>query len=65
MANLQALGGTLFIDEVRARFDIVAFDPRDVGLSDPVTGSRTSSPRTSFSPGWTPSRWEPARKYKR
>src|SRR5699024_9697533 len=35
--NLHALGGSLFTDEVRAHFDVVAFDPRGVALSDPVT----------------------------
>lgn len=31
-----ALSGGLFTDEVRRHFDIVGFDPRGVGLSEPV-----------------------------
>lgn len=35
--NLQLLGDALFTEEVRAQFDIIGFDPRGVGQSDPVT----------------------------
>ncbi len=35
--NLQLMGDALFTDEVRAQFDIIGFDPRGVGQSDPAT----------------------------
>ena len=35
--NLQVMGEALFTDEVRAQFDIIGFDPRGVGQSDPAT----------------------------
>src|SRR5690625_5013416 len=35
--SVHMLGDSLFTDEVRAQFDIIGFDPRGVGTSDPVT----------------------------
>ncbi|WP_163542787.1 alpha/beta hydrolase [Occultella kanbiaonis] len=42
VANLQALGPQAYGPELRARFDIIGFDPRGVGLSDPVTCFRNA-----------------------
>src|SRR5699024_9352365 len=49
--NLHALGGSLFTDEVRAHFDVVAFDPRGVALSDPVTCFRDAETEQNFFAG--------------
>lgn len=35
--SVHLLGDALFTDEVRAQFDVIGFDPRGVGQSDPVT----------------------------
>lgn len=35
--SLQMMGDDLFTEEVRAQFDLIGFDPRGVGDSDPVT----------------------------
>lgn len=37
VASLHGIGAGLFDASVRERFDIVSFDPRGVGTSDPVT----------------------------
>src|SRR5699024_6076448 len=49
--NLHSLGGSLFTDELRAHFDIVAFDPRGVALSDPVTCFRDAETEQKFFAG--------------
>src|SRR5699024_10811933 len=49
--NLHALGGSLFTDEVRAHFHAVAFDPRSVALSDPVTCFRDAESEQNFFAG--------------
>jgi pimeloyl-ACP methyl ester carboxylesterase len=36
VSSLHELGGVMFSDEMRARFDLVGFDPRGVGLSAPL-----------------------------
>lgn len=46
--TLHVLGDTLYTEEVRARFDIIAFDPRGVGESDPVTCFRNQERETAF-----------------
>ncbi|WP_166354926.1 alpha/beta fold hydrolase [Phytoactinopolyspora limicola] len=38
---VRRFADTAFTDDVRARFDIVGFDPRGVGASDPATCYRT------------------------
>ncbi|MFI7062828.1 hypothetical protein ACIBL3_17730 [Kribbella sp. NPDC050124] len=37
MDFIQHMGQAAYQPEVRARFDILGFDPRGVGKSDPVT----------------------------
>lgn len=37
VATMHATGGPFLDPEVHAQFDVVGFDPRGVGLSDPVT----------------------------
>ncbi|WP_052436368.1 alpha/beta fold hydrolase [Georgenia sp. SUBG003] len=41
--TLHALGGAFLDPSVRARFDVVAFDPRAVGRSDPATCFRDAA----------------------
>lgn len=45
---LHLLGGTLFDDDVLARFDVVGFDPRAVGTSDPATCFRDAERENAF-----------------
>ncbi|TDE97589.1 alpha/beta hydrolase [Occultella glacieicola] len=42
VASLHALGPDGYGPDLRARFDIIGFDPRGVGLSDPVTCFRNA-----------------------
>lgn len=46
--GLHQLGGRLFDDEVLARFDVIGFDPRAVGTSDPATCFRDAERETAF-----------------
>ncbi|GAA3509954.1 alpha/beta fold hydrolase [Georgenia daeguensis] len=45
---LHLLGGELLHPSVRARFDVVAFDPRAVGRSDPATCFRDAEQERAF-----------------
>lgn len=49
--TLHALGGALFDDDVLARFDVVGFDPRAVGTSDPATCFRDAERENAFLTG--------------
>lgn len=49
--GLHQLGGRLFDDEVLARFDVIGFDPRAVGTSDPATCFRDPERETAFLSG--------------
>ncbi|WP_179951054.1 alpha/beta fold hydrolase [Xylanimonas oleitrophica] len=48
VSTLHATGEHLFEPEVRERFDLVSFDPRGVGLSDPATCFRTPDDEAAF-----------------
>jgi pimeloyl-ACP methyl ester carboxylesterase len=45
---VQQLGEVAWTPEVRARFDVIGFDPRGVGGSDPATCFRTEARETAF-----------------
>ncbi|QJW35264.1 alpha/beta hydrolase [Cellulosimicrobium protaetiae] len=49
--TLHLLGGSLFDDDVLARFDVVGFDPRAVGTSDPATCFRDAERESAFLAG--------------
>lgn len=46
--NLHAVGEVMADPEVRARFDLIGFDPRGVGGSDPVTCFRDAEQEQEF-----------------
>ncbi|MFF3064247.1 alpha/beta hydrolase [Oerskovia sp. NPDC057915] len=46
--SLHLLGGSLFDDDVLARFDVIGFDPRAVGTSDPATCFRDAAREQAF-----------------
>lgn len=46
--TLHLLGGDFLAPEVRASFDVIGFDPRGVGFSDPVTCFRDASAEDAF-----------------
>jgi len=48
---LHQLGGSLFDDDVLARFDVIGFDPRAVGTSDPATCFRDAERENAFLAG--------------
>ncbi|WP_454857024.1 alpha/beta fold hydrolase [Promicromonospora soli] len=48
VSTLHAIGEALFDPSVRERFDIVSFDPRAVGLSDPATCFPTQEAEQEF-----------------
>lgn len=48
VATLHALGGDFLAPAVRARFDVVGFDPRGVGASDPATCFRDAKQESAF-----------------
>ncbi|MCP2283766.1 TAP-like protein [Promicromonospora umidemergens] len=48
VSTLHAIGEVLFDASVRERFDIVSFDPRAVGLSDPATCFATQEAEQEF-----------------
>lgn len=48
VSTLHAIGEVLFDESVRERFDIVSFDPRAVGLSDPATCFPTQEAEQEF-----------------
>lgn len=45
---IQQLAQYIYTPEVRAQFDILGFDPRGVGASDPATCFRTAAAETAF-----------------
>lgn len=49
--TLHLVGGTLFDDDVLARFDVIGFDPRAVGTSDPATCFRDAERENAFLAG--------------
>ncbi|GAA1971002.1 alpha/beta hydrolase [Isoptericola halotolerans] len=49
--TLHLVGETMVDPEVRARFDLVSFDPRGVGQSDPVTCFRDAEREEQFLAG--------------
>jgi len=49
--TLHLLGGSLFDDDVLARFDVIGFDPRAVGTSDPATCFRDQDRENAFLAG--------------
>ncbi|MCK0117115.1 alpha/beta hydrolase [Isoptericola sp. S6320L] len=49
--NLHAVGEVMVDPEVRARFDLVSFDPRGVGQSDPVTCFRDAEREAEYFAG--------------
>ncbi len=51
---VHQLGQTAYQPEVRARFDILGFDPRGVGKSDPVTCFPTAAEEAAAFAGSTP-----------
>jgi pimeloyl-ACP methyl ester carboxylesterase len=51
---VQQLGQTAYQPEVRARFDILGFDPRGVGKSDPVTCFPTAAEEAAAFAGSAP-----------
>lgn len=48
VSTLHLLGGDFLAPEVRASFDVIGFDPRGVGLSDPATCFRDPATENAF-----------------
>ncbi|WP_251152817.1 alpha/beta fold hydrolase [Cellulosimicrobium sp. Marseille-Q4280] len=48
VANLHLLGGSIVAPEVHAEYDLVGFDPRAVGTSDPATCFRDAERENAF-----------------